>query len=510
MEKLKGIWERFKKWFNRTGNAMYIGGETSNEQAIEKFVDEEVERAIHLQQNVNPIEDIKEKQRLEAKLKSEMTQVVNDHANIKEDDVRSEVLDDSMVVKNGEETTTIKPQNAEIKKIEPRNIGYMDRLAILHDMKMKLYKEQEAQGKGVTDLRYTEIMMRYEKEILEHREEYIAGLTDKEKEKFKQEEAKLQREELEAKKRAEEEYITRCSQFSVLVGEVERFREQLAAIQQQFEDNEIDIDTYESQKQEIQSKLQVTLVSMNMLNPNELLEDSRGILEREAMQLNILGGDYRTRLIENSTLEMASRISQSHSKDMETVHTIKSNEEYFQQNGIHAMAIELKEHLDNLNKELESVQEEMADGNISSDKLQRAKDLLIQVEKTTEEAKQYEGMDDTLTNREDPNTLGVIDHAEDAIQATNEQVEEKYEDLEETIDAVEEHEGRDIVAEPNKIDDVNEGEYVPNVDDDPMGLGLINNVMDKEAVAKHQAREDALKKQAKEDIEDMKKGIKIR
>ena len=198
MDKIKEIWKRFQNWLNG-GPVKKLGYET-NEQTIEQFTNEEIAKIMAALDN--PIMDPAEKKALETQLRKELKLALEKHIDPEKkpaEEIKAE-QQENQVEDNG--TKTIEQAEEETRKIDPKHIGYMDRLTILHDMKMRLYKEQGQNQRGVTDLKYTETVMRYEKMLLDEREGYVASLSDEEKKKFKEEETKLKLQELKAQKRA--------------------------------------------------------------------------------------------------------------------------------------------------------------------------------------------------------------------------------------------------------------------------------------------------------------------
>ena len=267
-----------------------------------------------------------------------------------------------------------------------------------------------------------------------------------------------------------------------------------------FRKGEIDQEECNRLKKIADEDLEVALLAMTELKPEELLEDVRAIHQRDTMQEKILGGDYRTKQIANATAELASKIEDSHERDKKGVAEITSVEEYFQNRGVHGMTEDLEKHLEELKNELDEVKADLDKGNISSEKLSRAKDLLKEVETTQEEVIQYSGMDESATSRDD--SLGDTAHEGIGnIEATSETVDEKYGEVEETIKEVEKNEGKQIVEDPDQAEIINEGikEVV-----DPMGLSdLVNAEPDEEAIKNKQERD---KMQAAEELEEMENG----
>ena len=496
MNKIKEIWKRFQNWLNG-GPVKKIGYET-NEQTIEQFTNEEIAKIMAALDN--PIMDPAEKKALETQLRKELKLALEKHIDPEKkpaEEIKAE-QQENQVEDNG--TKTIEQAEEETRKIDPKHIGYMDRLTILHDMKMRLYKEQGQNQRGVTDLKYTETVMRYEKMLLDEREGYVASLSDEEKKKFKEEETKLKLQELKTQKRAEEKYTERYNQFSRIVGDIERIREEKDAAMTRFRKGEIDQEECNRLKKIADEDLEVALLAMTELKPEELLEDVKTIEQRDTMQEKILGGDYRTKQIANATAELASKIEDSHERDKKGVAEITSVEEYFQNRGVHGMTEDLEKHLEELKNELDEVKADLDKGNISSEKLSRAKDLLKEVETTQEEVIQYSGMDESATSRDD--SLGDTAHEGIGnIEATSETVDEKYGEVEETIKEVEKNEGKQIVEDPDQAEIINEGikEVV-----DPMGLSdLVNAEPDEEAIKNKQERD---KMQAAEELEEMENG----
>ena len=195
MGKLKELWERLKSFVNG-GSVKRIGYET-DEQALDAFVDEEVEKMMVLMEKDNPIKDPKKEKALKAKLKKEMLASAKELAGLDEDTQNKE--NEVETNKSQEKAEDIKER--EEKKLDPRNIGYQDRLAVIQDMKMKLYKDQKRDERGVADLKYMEAILRLEKELLDEVEKLPED--SEEKQAFVKQREKYMSQELDAIKQSE-------------------------------------------------------------------------------------------------------------------------------------------------------------------------------------------------------------------------------------------------------------------------------------------------------------------
>ena len=83
MGKLKELWERLKSWVNG-GSVKRIGYET-DEQALDAFVDEEIEKMMALMDKDTQIKAPKKEKVLKAKLKKEMLASAKGLAGLDED-----------------------------------------------------------------------------------------------------------------------------------------------------------------------------------------------------------------------------------------------------------------------------------------------------------------------------------------------------------------------------------------------------------------------------------------
>lgn len=504
MGKMKELWERLKAWVNG-GSVKRIGYET-DEQALEKYVDEEIEKAMKLLEEKSPIKDPKKEKALKAKLKAEMTKSASKLAGIEElaEEKTEEQANNEQVQSEESKDNMEKVKGA--RKIDPRNIGYQDRLAVLHDMKMKLYKEQKKDERGVEDLKCLEAILRLEKELLDEVEKLPED--SEEKQAFVKQREEFMKEELDAKKQAEEIYNQRNQEFANLVTEVAGLREEMEALGKQLDEGTISYEQFEEQNSKYQDELEQALEDIDELKPDKLIEDAKAIDTREIMEAKILGSDHRTRDInEATTRELQAKIKESHERDQKSKYTTESNEMYFQMRGVKEIVENLKKHLEGINEEKQELKSRVEKSDASYVELERYVDLCERAMAAETELSQYESLDETLTDR-DANAATSIKGARAQIEKGAEETAEDFKEARGALDELGEEVGDDSLENPDSIEDANsdpmgiEEEYR-----EMMGLPRVNDEIDMDAVNNYQ---EVQKKVVEAEREAEQSGARIR
>ena len=447
MGKLKELWERLKSWVNG-GSVKRIGYET-DEQALDAFADEEVEKMMALMEKDNPIKDPKKEKALKAKLKKEMLASVKELAGLDEDTQNKE--NEVETNKSQEKAEDIKER--EEKKLDPRNIGYQDRLAVIQDMKMKMYKDQKRDERGVADLKYMEAILRLEKELLDDVEKLPED--SEEKQAFVKQREKYMSQELDAKKQAEEKFNERNQEFASLVTEVAKVREEMEALGKQLDEGTISYEQFAKENEEHQDRLEECLQDIDDLRPDELIEDAKALDARDIMEAKILGGDHRTRAIrEASSRELASKIKSSHEKDAKAKYRIESNEMYFQMHGVKEIVENLKKHLEEINKEKDELKQRVENGDASYVELERYIDLSERAAAASNELAQYESLDETLTSRGKDDATAIAKTSKE-IEKGNDEIAETFNDAREALEELGEEVGENSLEDPEQAENNN-------------------------------------------------------
>lgn len=478
MGKLKELWERLKSFVNG-GSVKRIGYET-DEQALDAFVDEEVEKMMALMEKDNPIKDPKKEKALKVKLKKEMLASAKELAGLDEDTQNKE--NEVETNKAQEKAEDIKER--EEKKLDPRNIGYQDRLAVIQDMKMKMYKDQKRDERGVADLKYMESILRLEKQLLDEVEKLPED--SEEKQAFVKQREKYMSQELDAKKQAEEKFNERNQEFASLVTEVAKVRDEMEALGKQLDEGTISYEQFAKENEKYQDRLEEYLEDIDDLRPDELIEDAKALDARDIMEAKILGGSHRTRAIrEASSRELASKIESSHEKDAKAKYRIESNEMYFQMHGVREIVENLKKHLEEINKEKGELKQRVENGDASYIELERYIDLSERAAAASNELAQYESLDEALTDRGNDDATAIAETGKQ-IERENGETAKNFEEARDALGELGEEVGEDSLENPDNIKDANSDPMGRKDEYDEyremMGLPRVNDEIDMEAV----------------------------
>ena len=493
MGKLKELWERLKSWVNG-GSVKRIGYET-DEQALDAFVDEEIEKMMALMEKDNPIKDPKKEKVLKAKLKKEMLASAKGLAGLDEDTQSKE--NEVETNKSQEKAEDIKER--EDKKLDPKNIGYQDRLAVIQDMKMKMYKDQKRDERGVADLKYMEAILRLEKELLDDVEKLPED--SEEKQAFVKQREKYMSQELDAKKQAEEKFNQRNQEFASLVTEVAAVREEMEALGKKLDEGTISYEQFAKENAKHQDRLEECLQDIDDLRPDELTEDAKALDARDIMEAKILGGSHRTRAIrEASSRELASKIKSSHEKDAKAKYRIESNEMYFQMHGVREIVENLKKHLEEINKEKDELKQRVENGDASYVELERYIDLSERAAAASNELAQYESLDETLTTREKGDAK-VIAQTQSDIEKGNDEIAENFEEARDALEELGEEVGENSLEDPAQLEENNNLSPAERLEAEVrrnLGLDNYEPPINEEEVKKRRELEKALEEAERE------------
>lgn len=490
MGKLKELWERLKSWVNG-GSVKRIGYET-DEQALDAFVDEEIEKMMALMEKYNPIKDPEKEKVLKAELKKEMLASAKELAGLDEETQSKE--NEVETNKSQEKAEDIKER--EEKKLDPKNIGYQDRLAVIQDMKMKMYKDQKRDERGVVDLKYMEAILRLEKELLDDVEKLPED--SEEKQAFVKQREKYMSQELDAKKQAEEKFNERNQRFASLVTEVAKVREEMEALGKQLDEGTISYEQFAKENEKHQDRLEECLQDIDDLRPDELIEDAKTLDARDIMKAKILGGDHRTRAIrEASSRELASKIVSSHERDSKAKYRIESNEMYFQMHGVREIVENLKKHLEEINKEKDELKQRVEKGVASYVELERYIDLSERAAAASNELAQYESLDEALTDRGKDDATAIAVTGE-KIEEENYKTAKTFDDAREALTELGEEVGKKSLEDPAQLEENNKLSPAEREVRRKLGLDNYEPAIKVDEVEKRRELEEALKKAERE------------
>ena len=320
-------------------------------------------------------------------------------------------------------------------------------------MKMKMYKDQKRDERGVADLKYMESILRLEKQLLDEVEKLPED--SEEKQAFVKQREKYMSQELDAKKQAEEKFNERNQEFASLVTEVAKVREEMEALGKQLDEGTISYEQFTKENEKHQDRLEEYLEDIDDLRPDELIEDAKALDARDIMEAKILGGSHRTRAIrEASSRELASKIESSHERDSKAKYRIESNEMYLQMHGVIEIVENLKKHLEEINKEKDELKQRVENGDASYVELERYIDLSERAAAASNELAQYESLDETLTSRGKDDATAIAKTGKE-IEKGNDDIAETFDDAREALEELGEEVGENSLEDPEQAENNN-------------------------------------------------------
>lgn len=330
-----------------------------NNSDYEQYIEQEIEKMLKERGKFVAVTSPEEEKKFRAEARRSISAALvakeaEDKANKKDDEKSAEEKKEEIADKIGQ--AKVEKANT-VRDINSKQIGYLDRVELLYQMKMKMLREQLKKDEYVpSDKEYYKMLL-LQKSIESDREEYLAGLDEKTRAQVVKVEEEYKGKELDIERRSNQKFRQELDEFAKLNIKMREINEWIEQKQQEMREGKVDPEEYEKAMQEKQLELEDTLEKISALNPQKLQEVCDTKTKHARLERGIMGKDYRARVYERSSDEMRERLDYKTRKEkLQDAVTNKENR-FFEQNGIDRTIEEYKKHKEELEKELEKINE---------------------------------------------------------------------------------------------------------------------------------------------------------
>ena len=316
-----------------------------------------------------------------------------------------------------------------LRDINDKDIGYLDRVALLHEMKMKMLKEQRDKGDYVPSSKEAYKVMLLEASIERDRESYVKGLESEELASVVKIEEGYKNKELDVTREQNKEFREKLFEMSELNKKVKEINDCFEELQEKMRNGEIGEEEYRKSIANNQAELDKTLKSINELNPEKMQKAVDEQQRQSRLQKHFLGKDYNEKVYLRSSEEFKKRLDYANEKKLYNAAAIVTENKYLQKEGLDRTIEEYEKHRKELEKELEKLED-------TPDNLKRRAEILKELRITDAKIDGYENTREDLENglEKDMDVTGDIENESKAVEEDIEDVEKDFEDVEEVLD----------------------------------------------------------------------------
>lgn len=405
-------------------NARFVETNTEEVSGISKkeYVERELKKIMEQRENLSPITDPKAEKKFKKEMKKSLEEAYD---SLKKEQTEKET---SKEEKKAEEN--IQKQNESgLRNIEDKDIGYLDRLALLHQMKQKMLKEQRDRQDFVPSTKEAYKIMLLEASIEKDREKYISAMDEKEVSNVVKIEEKYRNEELDIVRAQNKEFREKIYEFEELNKKLKDINDWFEEMQSKMRDGKLDEEEYRREAAKKQDELDDILKDINKLNPEKL---QKAVFERQRqdrLQKSVMGKDYNEKVFLRSSKEMQGRLNYLHEKNAYNAFAILEENKYLQKQGIERTIKEHEEHKEKLEKELEKLED-------TPENLKRRSEIIKELRITDAKLDGYEATKENLEYglQNDKDVQAKIDSENIGIEEDIKEVEKDFKDIDQVVE----------------------------------------------------------------------------
>lgn len=390
-----------------------------------EYVERELKKALAERKRGNAISDPKADKRFEKEMRKSLEEAY-DASKAHEVEEKKEKA--KATEKSHEEKGAAKKEES-LRDINGRNIGYLDRVALLHEMKMKMLKEQRDKGDYSPSTKEAYKIMLLEASIERDREKYVDGLEPEEIASVRKIEEAYKNKELDVVREQNKEFREKIHEMSELNKKSKEINDCFEELQEKMRNNEIGEEEYRKEMRKKQVELDGVLADINELNP-EKLQDAIFEKQRQSrLQKAVLGKDYNEKVFVRSSDEMQKRLNYLSEKNAYNAAAIMTENKYLQKEGIERTIKETEKHKEQLEKELEKLED-------TPDNLERRTEILKELRVTDAKLDGYNNTKDDLEHglEKDKDVRADMEEESKAVEEDIKEVEEEFAPVEEVLE----------------------------------------------------------------------------
>lgn len=390
-----------------------------------EYVERELKKAMEERKRGSAISDPKADKKFMAEMRKSLEEAY-DEAKAKE---LEENKSKAKAVEKSKEEKGAAKKSANLRDINDKDIGYLDRLALLHEMKMKMLKEQRDNGDYVPTRKEAYKAMLLEASIERDREKYVKGIEAKEMSSVIKVEEGYKNKELDVTREQNKDFREKLFEMSELNKKLKDINDYFEELQEKMRNGEIEEEEYRETMAKKQDELDETLGDINKLNPEKLQEAVNEQQRQSRLQKAILGKDYNEKVFVRSSKEMQERLNYANEKNAYNAAAILTENKYLQKEGLERTIKETENHKEELEKELEKLED-------TPDNLKRRTEILKELRITDAKLDGYNNTKEELENGliEDRDVRVKMEEESKAVEEDIKEVEKDFEDIEEVLD----------------------------------------------------------------------------
>lgn len=400
----------------------------------EKYIQQEAEKMWNERKKLVAVTSPEEEKRFIAEARRSISAAIvakeaEAKTNKKDDEKSAEEKKDEIKDKKGQAKVE---KSTAVRDINSKEIGYLDRLELLYQMKIKMLREQQKKDEYVpSDKEYYKMLL-LQKSIEADRKNALNGLDEKSKAQFIKVEEEFKRKELDIERRSNQKFRQELDEFSRLNTKIKEINEWIEQKQEEMRDGKVDPEEYQKAMKEKQVELQNTLVKISALNPQKLQEVCDVKAKHARLERGIMGKNYREELYLRSSDEMREKLNYKNEKEkLQAVITQKENN-FFDQNGINRTIEQDKKHKEYLEKE----KEKLDDAEQTPENIKRKAEVLKELRIIDTRIDGAENKKEELEQgmKYDENVEGKLAQEDKAVEEDIKEIEQDFAEIEENIE----------------------------------------------------------------------------
>ncbi len=393
-----------------------------------EYVERELKKAMEERKRGSAISDPKADKRFMKDMRKSLEEAYDEAKakELEENKAKAKTVEKSKEEKGAAKKTSL-------RDINDKDIGYLDRLALLHEMKMKMLKEQRDKGDYVPSSKEAYKVMLLEASIERDREPYVKGLESEELASVVKIEEGYKNKELDVTREQNKDFREKLFEMSELNKKLKDINDYFEELQEKMRNGEIDEEEYRKCIDKKQYEFDEVLKDINELNPEKLQKAVDEQQRQSRLQKHFLGKDYNEKVYLRSSEEFKKRLDYANEKKLYNAAAIVTENKYLQKEGLERTIKETENHKEKLEKELEKLGD-------TPDNLKRRTEILKELRITDAKLDGYENTREDLENglEKDIDVTGDIENESKAVEEDIEDVEKDFEDVEEVLDKSEE------------------------------------------------------------------------
>lgn len=410
----------------------------------EKYIMQEVEKMLSERNRISPIIDPEAEKRFKAEMTKFLREAMDNAKATKKPEEKEEREEKEEAAKKQEiEEENKKPvenKNSSVINIDDKNIGYLDRLEMLHLMKLELHRECVVQGKMILEDKQVYELLLLQKAIERDREKYISGLDEKAKAELVEIEEKYKCEELDIEKPQNLKYSQDLQQLGELNAELRNINKYIEERQEEMRKDNVKPGEYKKDLEQKQYEFNKVMLMIQQLDPQKLQEIANKKAKHTKFEKEILGADYSENVYSRSSDKFKKILNDKTTTEKVQAHTILSENRFLQKEGIERTIRESEFHRKELEKELKEINQK----DITPENQKRKAEVLKELHIVDTKIDSYRTQQNSIEDSDELVALVAIDMENKKMSEEIEDIEKDFAPIEKKLEKAQEQEGQEI------------------------------------------------------------------